>query len=47
VISEVLKTKTVHVKLHQKANGAARVVVDVADAGARDAVTGAIKKAAE
>jgi ParB family chromosome partitioning protein len=43
VISEVLKTKGVHVQLHQKANGAARIVVDVADGKTRDAVIDAIK----
>jgi ParB family chromosome partitioning protein len=42
-ISEVLKTKTAHVQLQQKANGAARIVIDVADAKARDAVVEAIK----
>jgi ParB family chromosome partitioning protein len=43
VISEVLKTKNVHVQLHQKASGAARIVIDVADVEARDAIVGAIK----
>ena len=47
VISEVLKTKTVHVQLHQKASGAARIVVDVADGKARDAIVEAIKGAVE
>jgi ParB family chromosome partitioning protein len=44
VVSEVLKTKTVHVHLHQKASGAARIVIDVADANERDAVIVAIKR---
>jgi len=43
VISEVLKTKAVHVQLHQKASGAARIVIDVADVEARDAIVEAIK----
>jgi ParB family transcriptional regulator, chromosome partitioning protein len=43
VISEVLKTKTVHVQLHQKASGAARIVIDVAGVEARDAIVDAIK----
>jgi ParB family transcriptional regulator, chromosome partitioning protein len=43
VISEVLKTSTVHVQLHQKGSGAARIVVDVADAKARDAILELIK----
>ena len=46
-ISEVLKTKTVHAQLHQKASGAARIVIDVADAKARDAIVEAIKRAVE
>jgi ParB family chromosome partitioning protein len=47
VISEVLKTKAVHVQLHQKASGAARIVVEVADAKSRDAIVEAIKGAVE
>jgi ParB family transcriptional regulator, chromosome partitioning protein len=43
VIGEVLKTKSVHVQLHQKSNGAARIVIDVADAETRDAIVEAIK----
>jgi ParB family transcriptional regulator, chromosome partitioning protein len=43
MISEVLKTKSVHVQLHQKASGAARIVIDVADGKARDAIVEAIK----
>jgi ParB family chromosome partitioning protein len=45
VISEVLRTATVHVQLHQKSNGAARIVVDVVDAKSRDAMVDAIKRA--
>jgi ParB family chromosome partitioning protein len=47
VTSEVLKTKTVHVQLHQKASGAARIVIDVAGSDARDAVIDAIKRQVE
>jgi ParB family transcriptional regulator, chromosome partitioning protein len=47
VVGEVLKTKTVHVQLHQKANGAARIVVDVADETTRDVILAALVKAAE
>jgi ParB family transcriptional regulator, chromosome partitioning protein len=47
VISEVLKTKSVHVQLHQKASGAARIVIDVAGQVERDAMIQVIKKAAE
>jgi ParB family transcriptional regulator, chromosome partitioning protein len=46
-IGEVLKTKTVHVRLHQKASGAARIVIDVADGKSRDAIVEAIKRAVE
>lgn len=45
VISEVLKTPAVHVQLHQKTSGAARIVVDVADPNSRDAIVEAIKSA--
>jgi ParB family chromosome partitioning protein len=44
-ITEVLTTKTVHVRLHQKSSGAARIVIDVADAKSRDAIVEAIKAA--
>jgi ParB family transcriptional regulator, chromosome partitioning protein len=43
VVSEVLRTKSVHVQLHQKASGAARIVVDVGNAGDRDAIIEAIR----
>lgn len=45
MISEVLKTKAVRVQLHQKAAGAARIVIDVADAKSRDKIVQAIKDA--
>ncbi|HWX35585.1 MAG TPA: ParB/RepB/Spo0J family partition protein [Steroidobacteraceae bacterium] len=44
---QVLKTKTVRVQLNQKASGAARIVIDVVGAKARDAIVEAIKKAVE
>ncbi len=47
VVSEVLRTKSVRVELQQKTSGAARIVVDVTDAKARDAVVEALKKAVE
>ena len=43
--TDVLKTKTVHVQLHQKSDGAARIVIDVTDAKSRDAIVEAIKAA--
>jgi predicted SpoU family rRNA methylase len=47
VITEVLRTKTVHVQLTQKAAGAARIVIDVADPRARDKIVEAIKRTVE
>jgi ParB family transcriptional regulator, chromosome partitioning protein len=47
VVSEVLRTKAVHVQLHQKMTGAARIVIEVADAKSRDAIVEAIKGAVE
>jgi hypothetical protein len=47
LISEVLKTKSVHARLHKKPGGAARIVIDVADAKSRDAIVEAIKGAVE
>jgi ParB family chromosome partitioning protein len=44
---QVLKTKTVRVQLNQKSSGAARIVIDVVGAKARDAIVEAIKKAVE
>jgi len=43
VISEILRTESVHVQLHQKASGAARIVVDVSNADERDAIVEAIR----
>ncbi len=43
-VSEVLRAPGVRVELQQKASGAARIVVEVANADARDAVIEAIKR---
>jgi hypothetical protein len=43
VVSEVLRTKSVHVQLQQKASGAARIVVDVGNSDDRDAIIEAIR----
>jgi ParB family transcriptional regulator, chromosome partitioning protein len=43
VVSEILRTESVHVQLHQKASGAARIVVDVSNAEERDAMVEAIR----
>ena len=47
VVSEVLRTAQVRVELHQKASGASRIVVDVADSAGRDAIIEAIRRAVE
>jgi ParB family transcriptional regulator, chromosome partitioning protein len=47
VVSEVLRTKAVHVQLHQKATGAARIVIELTDSRSRDAILEAIKGAVE
>jgi ParB family transcriptional regulator, chromosome partitioning protein len=44
-MSEIVKTESAHVKLRQKSSGAARIVIDVTDAGVRDAVIDAVKSA--
>ena len=38
VVSEILRTDTVHVQLHQKPQGRARIVIEVSDAESRDAI---------
>jgi ParB family transcriptional regulator, chromosome partitioning protein len=45
VVSEILRTRSVHVQLHQKASGAARIVVDVVNSSERDAIIEAIRGA--
>jgi ParB family chromosome partitioning protein len=47
VVSEVLRAQGVHVQLQQKASGAARIVVDVADGTWRDEVIRALRAVAE
>jgi ParB family chromosome partitioning protein len=44
VVSEILRTESVHVQLHQKASGAARIVVDVENSSDRDAIIEAIQR---
>jgi ParB family chromosome partitioning protein len=44
VVSEILRTESVHVQLHQKASGAARIVVDVESSSDRDAIIEAIQR---
>jgi ParB family chromosome partitioning protein len=45
VVSEVLRTKSVHVQLHQKSAGSGKLIVEFADGRVRDAVVEAIKAA--
>jgi ParB family chromosome partitioning protein len=44
VVSEVLRTETVHVQLHQKASGAARIIVEVGNAEDRDLIIEGIRE---
>jgi ParB family chromosome partitioning protein len=44
VVSEVLRTQALHVQLHQKANGAGKLIVEFKDSETRDSVIEAIKK---
>jgi ParB family transcriptional regulator, chromosome partitioning protein len=46
-VSEVLRTKAVHVQLHQRASGKGKLTVEFEDAGSRDAIVAAIKRAVE
>jgi ParB family chromosome partitioning protein len=43
VVSEVMRTASVQVQLHQKSSGAARIVVDVGNAAERDSIIEAIR----
>jgi ParB family chromosome partitioning protein len=43
VVSEILRTECVHVQMHQKSSGAARIVVEVDNAVDRDAIVEAIR----
>jgi hypothetical protein len=47
VLREVMRTETLNVQLEQKSSGAARIVIDVRDAGVRDALIEAIRAVAE
>jgi ParB family chromosome partitioning protein len=47
VVSELLKTRTFHVQLHQRAAGSGKLVVNFADLQSRDALVAAIKQIAE
>jgi ParB family chromosome partitioning protein len=43
VVTEVLRTESVHVQLHQRPSGAARIVVDVSNADEREAIVEGIR----
>jgi ParB family chromosome partitioning protein len=43
VVSEILKTESLHVQLHRKSSGAARIIVDVNNAADRDTIIDAIR----
>ncbi len=45
VMSEVLRTRSVQVQLHERGNGAARIVVDVTDPNLKTAILEAIEAA--
>jgi hypothetical protein len=47
VVSEVLRTKAVHVQLQQKASGKGKLIVEFGDSATRDAVIEAIKAVLE
>jgi ParB family transcriptional regulator, chromosome partitioning protein len=47
VVSEVLRTRAVHVQLQQKASGKGKLIVEFGDLAARDALIEAIKAAVE
>jgi ParB family chromosome partitioning protein len=47
VVREISRTPTMHAHLHQKASGAARIVIEVSDTTSRDAIIAAIKAAVE
>jgi ParB-like chromosome segregation protein Spo0J len=47
VVSEVLRTQSVHVQLQQKASGKGKLIVEFSDAKTRDAIVAAIKGAAD
>jgi ParB family chromosome partitioning protein len=45
VVSELLRTKGVHVHLHQKTSGSGKLIVEFADSQSRDVVVSALKSA--
>jgi hypothetical protein len=47
VVSELFKTASLHVQLHQRAAGSGKLVVKFADPAARDALVAAIARIAE
>jgi ParB family transcriptional regulator, chromosome partitioning protein len=47
VLSEVIRTKSVHVQLQQKASGKGKLIVAFSDGRSRDAIVEAIRKAVE
>jgi len=47
VMSEIVRSSSVHAVLHQKVNGSARIVVNVSDANTRDRIVEALKRGAE
>jgi ParB family chromosome partitioning protein len=47
VVSELLKTKSLHVHLHQRAAGSGKLIVKFADLESRDALVAAIRQIAE
>src|ERR1700678_2141231 len=47
VVSELLKTKSLHVQLHQRAAGSGKLIVKFADLESRDALVAAIRQIAE
>jgi ParB family chromosome partitioning protein len=47
VVSELLKTKSLQVQLHQRAAGSGKLIVKFADLESRDALVAAIRQIAE
>ena len=43
VVSEVLRTETVHAQLHQHAAGSGKIIIEFADGDARDRLLNLIK----
>ena len=47
VVSEVIRTRSVHAVLHQQASGAGKLILEFKDAASRDALVEAVKKAVD